>query len=150
MYTTVSEIQLSYSNHALESEQPSLKDSKSVAEMLYAHWDSNTIGLFESFKVILLNNNNKVNGIYELSRGGITGTVVDIRILFAVALKSLSVAMILAHNHPSGVLKPSEADKNITQKIKKGAGTLDIRVLDHIILTPKQGAYFSFADNGIL
>jgi len=96
-----------------------------------------------------LNNNNKVKGIYQISQGGITGTLVDLRILFGVILKTLSVAIILTHNHPSGTLKASEADKQITRKIKKAADLFDIRVLDHILLVPS-GDYYSFADEGIL
>ena len=73
----------------------------------------------------------------------------DVRILFAVLLKSLTTAVILLHNHPSGTLRPSEADKNLTEKIKKAGGLFDIKVLDHLILSP-DGDYYSFADNGIL
>lgn len=98
---------------------------------------------------MLLNNSNKVKGIYELSKGGITGTMVDIRILFAIVLKSLSVGIILSHCHPSGQLKPSEADKNITKKIKQAAQLFDIKVLDHLIIAPNS-EYYSFADNGDL
>jgi DNA repair protein RadC len=97
----------------------------------------------------LLNNSNKVKGVYHLSTGGITGTLVDIRILFAVILKSLSVGIILAHNHPSGKLQPSEADKQLTQKIKKAAVYFDVKVLDHLILIPS-GEFYSFSDNGLL
>ena len=103
----------------------------------------------ESFKVLLLNNSNKIKGIYQLSTGGITGTLVDIRILFAVILKSLSVAVILSHCHPSGKLIPSEADKQLTQKIKNAAAFFDVKVLDHLIIVPN-GEYYSFADEGIL
>ena len=98
---------------------------------------------------MLLNNANKVKGIYEVSTGGITGTLVDLRIIFAVVLKSLTTAVILAHNHPSGTLRPSEPDKRLTQKIKKAGELFDIKVLDHLILTP-DGNYFSFADEGML
>ena len=118
-------------------------------KMLFEHWDKQTMQVHESFKVVLLNNNNKVKGIYQLSKGGITGTLVDLRILFAVVLKSLSVAIILTHNHPSGTLKASEADKDLTQKIKQAAALFDVRVLDHILIVPN-GDYYSFADNGIL
>ena len=97
----------------------------------------------------MLNNANKVKGIYEVSNGGITGTLVDVRILFAVLLKSLTTAVILLHNHPSGTLKPSEADKRLTQKIKKAGEFFDIKILDYLIMTP-EGDYYSFADNGIL
>ncbi len=89
-----------------------------------------------------------MKGIYQLSSGGITGTVVDIRLLFAVVLKSISVGIILCHNHPSGKLKPSETDIQITRKIKNASEYLDIKLLDHLILTP-DGSYFSFADNGL-
>ena len=99
--------------------------------------------------MVLLNNSNKVKGIYQLSKGGITSTIIDIRILFAVVLKSLSVAIILTHNHPSGTLKASEADKAITEKIKRAAELLDVKVLDHLIIVP-DGNYYSFADEGIL
>ena len=96
-----------------------------------------------------MNNSNKVKGICQLSIGGISGTLVDLRILFAIVLKSLSVGVILAHNHPSGKLIPSEADKQLTEKIKKAAELLDVKVLDHLILTPN-GDYYSFSDEGIL
>ena len=98
---------------------------------------------------MLLNNNNKVKGIYQLSKGGISGTLADLPILFAVVLKSLSVVIILTHNHPSGTLKVSEADRKITEKIKKAGELLDVKVLDHLIIVP-DGNYYSFADNGIL
>ena len=90
-----------------------------------------------------------MKGIYEVSKGGITGTLVDLRILFAVVLKSLSTAIILLHNHPSGTLKPSEADRQLTQKIIKAGELLDVKVLDHLIITPNK-EYYSFADQGIL
>lgn len=99
--------------------------------------------------MLLLNNSNKVKGVYELSKGGITGTLVDMRILFATVLKSLSVGIILVHNHPSGKLQASEADIRLTKRIQKAAKLLDITVLDHLIITPN-GNYFSFADNHII
>lgn len=103
----------------------------------------------ETFKVVLLNNSNKVKGVYQLSQGGITGTLIDLRILFAVILKSLSVAIILTHNHPSGKLEPSDADKTLTNKIKRASKLFDITILDHLIFAP-DGDYYSFSDNGIL
>ena len=105
--------------------------------------------MHESFKVLLLNNSNKIKGIYQLSSGGITGTLVDMRILFAVILKTLSVGVILVHNHPSGKLKPSDIDKQLTSKIKKAAKLFDVNILDHLIIAPN-GSYYSFADNDIL
>ena len=100
----VNEIRISYKERSTIENSPSIKSSSSAAKLLFENWDENTIALNESFKVLLLNNSNKVKGVYELSKGGITGTLVDMRILFATVLKSLSVAIILAHNHPSGCL----------------------------------------------
>jgi len=149
MLNKVNEIQLSYKESFLTSCETTISSSSKAAAILLQSFDMNTIALQETFKVLLLNNSNKVKGIYTLSIGGITGTLVDIRILYAVILKSLSTAVILCHNHPSGTLKASEQDKEITQKIKKAGSYLDVKVLDHIILSPC-GNYFSFADNGLL
>ncbi|OBX22352.1 MULTISPECIES: RadC family protein [Bizionia] len=102
----------------------------------------------EEFWIIYLNNANKVLQKQQLSKGGITGTLVDVRLVLKNALEFGAVGIILAHNHPSGTLKPSEADKQITQKLKKAGESLDIKVLDHLIVTEK--AYFSFADDNLL
>jgi len=149
MKDKVSEIKISYKEKTKILKSDVIKSSADVAKLLFKDWDSDTIGLQESFKVLLLNNSNKVKGIYQISQGGITGTLVDLRILFAVVLKSLSVGIILAHNHPSSKLQPSETDKQLTRKIKKAADFLDIKVLDHLIITPN-GNYYSFSDNGLL
>lgn len=148
MTAKVNEIKISYREHRI-SEAPQLTSSRDVAALLHHNWDADTLALKESFKILLLNNSNRVKGTYQVSDGGITGTVVDLRILFAVVLKTLSVAIILAHNHPSGNLKPSQPDKQLTQKIKRAAALFDIKVLDHLIIVPN-GDYFSFADNGML
>ncbi|UKM65148.1 DNA repair protein RadC [Flavobacteriaceae bacterium GSB9] len=102
----------------------------------------------EEFWIIYLNNSNKVIQKNQLSKGGITGTLVDVRLVLKSALEVGATGLILAHNHPSGTLKPSEADKQITEKLKIAAISLDIKVLDHLIVTEK--VYFSFADEGIL
>lgn len=102
----------------------------------------------EEFWIIYLNNSNKVLQKNQLSKGGITGTLVDVRLVLKSALEVGATGLILAHNHPSGTLKPSEADKHITLKLKKAAESLDIKVLDHLIITEK--AYFSFADKSLL
>ena len=102
----------------------------------------------EEFWIIYLNNSNKVIQKQQLSKGGITGTLVDVRLVLKQALELNATALILAHNHPSGTLKPSEADKQITQKLKVAAESMDIKVLDHLIITEK--AYFSFADEALL
>ncbi len=85
---------------------------------------------------------------YQLSKGGITGTIADVRLILSVALKTLATGLILAHNHPSGNLKPSEADKKITNKIRQAAKLLDIELMDHIIISNE--GYYSFMDEGVL
>ena len=101
----------------------------------------------EEFWIIYLNNSNKVISKSQLSKGGITGTLVDVRIVFKTALEMGATALILCHNHPSGTLVPSEADKQITRKLKLAGESLEIKVLDHLIIT--EASYFSFADEGI-
>jgi len=149
MKTKVNEISIKYQGNFKMKQAPKITSSNSAVELLFESWNKDHIGLQECFKVMLLNNSNKVKGIFEVSSGGITGTLVDVRILFAVILKSLTTSIILAHNHPSGNLKPSEADKQLTNKIKNAGEFLDIKLLDHLIIIP-DGDYFSFADEGIL
>ena len=102
----------------------------------------------EEFWIVYLNNANRVIHSVLLSKGGITGTLVDVRLVMKRALELGSVAIILAHNHPSGILKPSESDRQITQKLAQAAKILDIKVLDHLIVTEKD--YYSFADHNAL
>jgi len=149
MKVQVNEIKISYKGDLKSSKWHKINGSQDAAELIFNDWDKDTISIQETFKVVLLNNSNKVKGIYQLSQGGITGTLIDLRILFAVILKSLSVAIILTHNHPSGKLQPSDADKRLMTKIKKASKLFDITILDHLIFAP-DGDYYSFADNGIL
>lgn len=102
----------------------------------------------EEFWILYLNNSNKVLQKQQLSKGGITGTLVDVRLVLKQALEVGAVALILCHNHPSGTLQPSQADNSITEKLKNAASSLDIKVLDHLIITEQ--AYFSFADKELL
>lgn len=102
----------------------------------------------EEFWILYLNNSNKIIEKFQISKGGITGTLVDVRITLRKALEVGAVSIILAHNHPSGNLNPSEADKQLTKKLKSASESLDIKVLDHLIVTEK--SYFSFADEGLL
>ncbi|MGO4771037.1 DNA repair protein RadC [Flavobacterium sp. W22_SRS_FK3] len=102
----------------------------------------------EEFWVLFLNNSNKVILKSQLSKGGISGTVVDVRLVFKLALESGATGLILCHNHPSGTLVPSEADKHITKKLKVAGDSLDVKVLDHLIITETK--YYSFVDEGIL
>ncbi|MBL87117.1 MAG: hypothetical protein CMO82_10715 [Winogradskyella sp.] len=102
----------------------------------------------EEFWILYLNNSNKVIQKNQLSKGGITGTLVDVRLVLKSALEVGATALILCHNHPSGTLKPSQADKDVTYKLKTAAQSLDIKVLDHLIIT--ENTYFSFADEAML
>lgn len=102
----------------------------------------------EEFWILYLNNSNKIIKSERLSKGGITGTLVDVRLVYKEALQTGATAIILAHNHPSGTLKPSQPDIQLTKKLKAAGENLDIKVLDHLIVTEK--AYFSFADENLL
>ncbi len=126
-------------------EKPKVSSSKSVFDVMQP-----IIGelLHEEFWIIFLNNANKIQLKTQMSKGGITGTLVDTRLIFKQALELAATGLILCHNHPSGTLKPSTSDINLTNKIKKGGEVLDIKVLDHLIVTEKE--YYSFADEGIL
>jgi DNA repair protein RadC len=126
-------------------EKPKITSSKDVFNLMQP-----VIGDLEheEFWVLFLNNSNKVVSKTQISKGGLTATIVDVRLLFKRALELASVGIIVCHNHPSGKLEPSNADKQITQKIKVAGVTLDIKLLDHLIVTEK--SYFSFADEGIM
>lgn len=144
----VSEIELIYKSKYKASTRPVVRESKDAYDVFKQDWDQNKIDFFEQFKVLLLNRANRVLAIYEVSSGGITGTVADPRLIFSAALKANAVSLVLAHNHPSGNLKPSRADEDLTQKIKQAGAYLDIKVMDHIIITSE--GYLSFADEGLL
>ena len=126
-------------------EKKKITSSKSVFEFMQP-----IIGELqhEEFWIVYLNNSNKVIQKNQLSKGGITGTLVDVRLVLKNALEVGATGLVLVHNHPSGTLKPSEADKQLTNKLKVASESLDIKVLDHVIVTEK--AYFSFADENLL
>lgn len=124
-----------------------ITSSKTSSEFIRQFY-SDDIEIYESMFILLLNNSNTTIGYAKISQGGIVGTVVDVRIIAKYAVESLATGLILAHNHPSGNLKPSEADKAITKKTKEALKLLDVNVLDHIILT--KDSYFSFTDEGLI
>ena len=142
------EVELIYKSKVKPSLRPTLGSTEDLNKILMQIWDKGKIELVEEFKVIYLNRANKVIGVMDVSSGGITGTVADPRIILAAAVKCCAVNIILAHNHPSGSLKPSRADEQLTVKIKEAARFLDITVLDHIIVSTE--GYFSFAEEGLL
>ncbi|SRR6266496_4305434 len=144
----VAEVELIYKSKVKASDRPKVIHSKDVYEIFKQSWDENKIDLVEQFKIMLLNRSNRVLAIYEVSTGGITGTVADPRIIFTAALKANAVSIALAHNHPSGDLKPSRQDEALTEKIRNAGLFLDIKVIDHIIISSE--SYFSFANEGLL
>lgn len=145
---TLNEIQIVYKR--TDFDLPEVTCSKIAYETAlnaYSIHESN-IDLKEYFYILLLNRKNKVMGFYKVSEGGVSATVVDIKLIFSACLKSLCSSIILIHNHPSGNLKPSKHDISLTTKIIKAGKLLDIEVLDHLIITSE--CYYSFADEGIL
>jgi DNA repair protein RadC len=141
-------ISVSFDKILKKSELYKITSSQSAYDLFLKVFNADTFHWSEEMIILCLNNSNKVVGFYKVSSGGMTGTVVDIRMIFTTALKSLATSIILAHNHPSGILMPSDADKNITRKIKEAGKLMDINLLDHLIITDE--GFFSFADEGIL
>jgi DNA repair protein RadC len=144
----VAEVELIYKSRVKASERAQITSSKDAYQVLMQLWDENKIEFVEQFKVLFLNKANKVLGVYDVSTGGISGTVADPRVIFVAALKANCCGIIVSHNHPSGNLKPSRQDEELTQKIKNAGQLLDIKLFDHVIVTNE--TYFSFADEGLL
>jgi len=144
--SNVAEIQLSYSTKVKPSDRPKIscsKDAANILRQIFPDFEHR-----EYFYVMLLNRGNRVLGFYQISVGGISGTVVDVKLILQAAIKSNSSGILLGHNHPSGTLEASDADSKITQKIKSACSYMDISVLDHIIITAD--TYLSMADEGLL
>ena len=144
----VAEILLSYKSSVLPSLRPKITSSRDAYKILTENWDQNKIEFVEQFKVLLLNRANKVLGMFEVSSGGVSGTVADPKLIFAAAIKGNASGIIMSHNHPSGNLQPSQADIDLTRKMKEGGKVLEIQLLDHIIITTE--SYYSFADEGLI
>ena len=124
-----------------------IKSSQDSYEYIKRFWCTD-VDIYESFFILGLNRANNTVAYMKISQGGIAGTVVDVKLVAKFAIESLCSAVIIAHNHPSGNLKPSEADKAITNRIEEGLKILDVQVLDHLIIT--NSSYFSFADEGLI
>ena len=144
MSNQVAEIKVSYNNKPKLKDSPRITSSRTIYDLILDNWDKDTLELQEEFKVILINRANRVLGIWQMSKGGMAGTVVDIKLIFAIALKAAAHSIVLVHNHPSGNLTPSLQDIEITKKIVKGGELLDVKVIDHLIITSR--GYYSFAD----
>jgi DNA repair protein RadC len=142
-----SEIQVSYHPSVQFKELPKVTDSQGAEQVLRGIW-SDQLEYREEFIILCLNRANRVIGFSKISMGGTAGTVADPKMIFQIALKSNAASLILCHNHPSGNIRPSEADLRLTKKLKGAGDLLDIPILDHIILTAEK--FFSMADEGCL
>lgn len=142
----IAEVKISYTSKVKYSDRIKIAHSADIADALRLFWPD--YEHVEYAYVILLNRNNQILGSYLLSKGGMNGTVIDLRVIYQVALKANANFVIMAHNHPSGNLQPSEADRKITNEVREAGILLQIPLLDHIILTAE--GYLSFADEGFL
>jgi DNA repair protein RadC len=145
----VAEIKISYRTPKTVLEQPFIKCAEEAYNVLLPHFNPKTIGLQEQFIICYLARNNQVKGIYSGFTGGISSTTADMRIILGIALKSGSTSIIVSHNHPSGNLKASHSDIELTKKLKEACTTMDLVLLDHLIISPF-GAYSSMCDEGLL
>ena len=142
----VAEVQLTYKNRIPCKDRQHINDSESAYKIIKALFPDETIDYRESFKAVYMNRSNHVLGCLTISEGGPCSTAVDVKLILQGALLTNASGVILAHNHPSGNLKPSEPDKVMTEKIKKALTAMDTRLLDHLIVTRE--SYFSFIDDG--
>lgn len=146
-YYAIGEVEVSYKKKT-EIPFEKITSSFTASECIRKLIPENQINYREHMYALYLNNANKILGYQLLSVGGITATLLDIRILIQGALLTNSVALILFHNHPSGKLKPSNADIELTKKVSSSLGLLDLKLLDHLIIT--ETSYYSFADQGMI
>jgi DNA repair protein RadC len=145
----IAEVQLSYKSKIKPSDRPKITNSDDAVKIFLESWDKDSIEYVEEFKILLLNRANKVLGIANISKGGISGTITDVRIILQYAIKTCASGIILCHNHPSGNIEPSDSDRAKTRKVKESCSLIDVQLLDHIIITA-EGVCYSFADNGDL
>ena len=145
----IQEMEVVYLPTKLQIDKEAILSSNEAYKLLKNLFNPNTISYQEECLVLYLNHASKLLGAQKLSKGGINSTIVDIRIILATALKSLSTGIILAHNHPSGKLVPSEADKRLTKQLNEACKLMDIKLVDHIIIAPQIG-YYSFLDDGLM
>lgn len=142
----LSEIEVVYKRNVKYADLPKIKSSQDAYEHLKSIW-SNRVDHTEEFLVLFLNRANRAIGYSRISQGGVSGTVVDPKVIFQIALKGNVSSLILAHNHPSGNTQPSESDIQLTRKLKNAGAFLEIQVLDHLIITSE--SYYSMADENV-
>jgi DNA repair protein RadC len=146
---SVREVRLKYIPDLGILKRKKITSAHDACMQLLEGYDKDTIGMQEQFVVLLLNQANKPLGIYKASTGGITGTMVDVRLIMVAALKSLATGIIISHSHPSGNTQPSVQDVALTKQIKEVCKIMTIDLLDHIIVTPHHD-FYSFANEGML
>ena len=144
----ISEVELVYHRKVKANDRPKVSCSQDAYALFRENWNDLKINLCEQFKVMMLDRNNRCMGIANISSGGVSGTVVDNKLVFATALKSRACNLIVAHNHPSGNLEASQQDHQVTQKMVAAGKVLDLPVLDHLIITDE--SYRSMADLGMM
>ena len=131
----VTEVQLVYKTKIKASDRPKISNMEDAVDIFRKYWSRDRIEHVEEVKILLLNRSNRVLGIATVSQGGISGSIIDERIVLQYAIKSNASGVILAHNHPSGNLEASEADNRITGKIKNSLELMGMSLLDHIVIT---------------
>lgn len=144
-----SEVEIIYKSKIPASKRVQIHHSGDAFKVFWEHWNKDTIEHHEEFKIMLLNNKNMVLGIADISKGGITATIIDSRIVFQYALKAHATGIILAHNHPSSNPTPSESDVLITKKLTEAGNVMEVKVLDHLVICGNN-SYYSLADEGRL
>ncbi|MEO8173119.1 MAG: JAB domain-containing protein [Sediminibacterium sp.] len=145
---TLSELRVSYYPRVRNSDRPQITHSAEAYKLFLDKWDMDSIHMIEQSYLLLLNRASRVLGIKQISMGGVSGTVLDPRVVFRYALVAGATALMIAHNHPSGNLHPSKSDELITRKLKEIAMLHDMQLMDHLVITTE--GYFSFADEGLL
>lgn len=146
---SLAELEIIYKTKVKTSEMPIITNSKDAFNEFIKIFNPSRIAHSEEMLILCLNRSNRVLGWFRVSSGGISGTVVDIRVILQVALNTNSSSVIVAHNHPSGNTRPSDADTEITKRIKNALEMVDIKLLDHLIITPDEN-YLSMQDEGII
>ncbi len=145
---TVAEVTLSYRPSISPKQRPKIKRAEDAYHIFLQYWNRDKIYLSEQCYMMLLNIRGNVLGIVELSSGGMSGTVVDLKMVFATALKACAHTIILAHNHPSGDIVPSEQDRAVTGRVAEAGKILQVELADHLIITPEE--FYSFVNEGLL
>lgn len=143
----VAEIQISYKPAI--SDKPVIKSALDAYTIMRKYFNLDTIAYKEQLVIMYLNSEGRVIGVYGLSEGGTKYTIVDIKIVFAVALNTASSSFIIAHNHPSGNITPSEADIDLTNRLREAAKLMEMRLLDHLIISPFGNEFLSFESESI-